>query len=558
MGKLKSSLTCLWFYVAIALACFLPYRELYNPNSLSGDSNFALFYIVSGITILTFVVYFVAEHWKNKMRVDIVLLLLFMLLVAINIVAIWTNYDHMSFYDYESMMYKEVVITTNEKIYDTICLCIMFIVAYASSFVLGRHKVCSSKLGWFSFVIALAGVVACGISFVKDILVNLIVNNENLFAATTGASSFFGNENVFAMFLFFCTIACFIVMYHMPKTKWMWSFVVLFYIFIIFSTSATGAVITTLLILVNMLFEIIKCFATKRYVMATVAACIFITALVGIIILVAIGYNYGLPYISKIVEFINRSVATKDVTSLSGRKKLWDISIQIVSRDPFRAAFGYGFGTSNTVFALEVNNDASYYFPHSGIFQILISFGWVGVGIYCLLLVYYVYCIIRLMAKKKGIFATFYLLLTLCVLFYEIFESYYMFELSAFGLFATLIVFLPPIVAWKQTKHTSFQEDIKFAYAVPTQGAASKNFVPAVAATIISVLIPTTLSLICSNVFEGVLFNVWILIIGFLVVSLIFVPYLSFLWYKKTNDGKFVEHFMDIRNSCRICCYCVC
>ncbi len=145
-----------------------------------------------------------------------------------------------------------------------------------------------------------------------------------------------------------------------------------------------------------------------------------------------------------------------------------------------------------------------------------------------------------MLIKKKFHFSFIYLLLAGTVIFHDFFESSHFFKNYAQSMITTLLVLMPPIIAWKQMRHPKLKQSILASYAIPTQGVTSKHFIAMVSFAIMSLIAAGISAFAGSYLFDNRMIMKYVLLgIAFLGISLIFVPYLSFVWYKKTSDVRF-------------------
>ena len=209
---------------------------------------------------------------------------------------------------------------------------------------------------------------------------------------------------------------------------------------------------------------------------------------------------------------------------------------------PFRLWFGYGMNLSNEFLgAFEASFDPMSHtsYPHNGVMKILLDGGLITLIPYALLIVYYLYCLIRLTIKKHVHFSVVYLLLASMIVLHGFFESSHFFKNNALCAIETILVLMPPIIGWKQIRHPKLKESILGTYAIPTQGISCKHFVMAISTVIIGLIAAGFASFAGPVIYSHNLIMKCVLLgIAFLGISLIFVPFLAFTWYTKATDRR--------------------
>lgn len=530
----------------MALVCVFVENIAFFTEDPNAGFNTSTAIFAGALIIFMLFVYFLVEHKKNKMKVDFVLLPIILILLAVSLVSIWLNGDAVIMANEELGYTMTVYISLEEKVVSSIQSVIIFASMYAIGFVFSKGKIRSKKLLWLAICVMIANLVFCVISAVKDTYIYDYIISGSLSKNSTGARSIFYNENNFSLSLIIGIISSFIVMYHKPKWWWCWACVTILYVFVVLSTCATNIFIGFLLILLYALVTIISNFAQKRYTRATVGSAFFLGTMFIFIFVLGFGNSLGWKFASSILKYIQGSLFTKDWATVSGRTGLWATAIKMFNYEPLRMFIGYGHGISNVIFNayFHINNPEiveSLNSCHNGFLQIVISGGLVFISLYALLIVYYLYCCVRLLFKKRIRFVCTYFIFFLALFIHDFVESTYMFEVSVMGMLVSVLVFLPPIIAWKQIKHPRYEEDVRTAYAMPTQGVPSRNFVSFIATIIVSIIISLASLFIVPAIYKIDILPIpscLLYIILFLAISVVFVPYLSFLWYKKsTNVG---------------------
>lgn len=502
-----------------------------------------VYFFLAGLTVLTLVIYLISEHRRNKLTLDWVLAPILIVMLVCGIIAIWSNPDSIQFTD-EAGHVIEVGFIQMDKIRYTVNACVGSLAIYVLSFVFSRTKIKSRKLMWAPLI----GVIVCTIlgicSFFIDTSFYEALKGGYISNSTGGAKSVFMNENAFGYYMFIGLIMCFIVIYQKPKWVWMWLFAIALSLFIVFSTCTTCILLACVLFIAFTTLQLIFGYVHKHFATSIIGSIIFISLLILILLLIFVGNEKLWKPMVAVANFIRKEIFDKDFTTFSNRKEVWETTLKMVNANPFRICLGYGYGIANKIFSAyyaTVNQYAELKSVHSGYLTVLVSGGWIRLGLYILLLVYFVYCVIRLIIKKQVNFALTYFLLFISLLGHDFFEQSHFFEFNVNGLLLTGVVLMPPMIAWKNYRHPNHRERIMAAYAMPTQGVPAKSFVSMLSLVIISVAIPLACSLLvpCMHTNELAL-KIALAVLIFLGASIVFAPYLIFLWYKKATDRRFI------------------
>lgn len=545
MGRIRFTLSTVLFYVIMAAVCLLIENiSFFSSNSAAGFGVIS-FFLLAIFVVFTSLLYLGIEHKRNKMKIDFILLPVLLIGFVLGLVAIWSNTNITTFIDSVSGSEITIQITTTDKIRYSIELAIVLITIYLMTFVFGKGKIRARKLVWMPLLVMVAGAVLCVISLFKDSYVFNYFTTGVITKDSEGAKSVFYNENVFGLFLLLSLFSSFVVLYHNRKWWWVWGVIFFFNAYLVLTTSVTSILIGFVATSIYILLEIIFGFIHKKYVATTIVVILFGASITGFILFLAIDNS---SFSTAITDFIKKTILFKDVSTFTGRVSVWKAAIDMVGNDPFRIMLGYGYGVSKVflrgfattrVFAFQVNS------AHSGFLQIYIMGGMIGLASYVLLLIYYLYCSFRLLLKKKIHFTLVYGLIFTGLIAHGCFESTYMLQVSTMGIIVSIVFFLPPIVAWKQIRHEKYVKSIETFYAIPTQGVPSHSFVPMVSNAILALLIPVIMLFALPQAYSSKGFmTILLLVIGALSLCLLFIPYLSFLFYRKSTNAGFITRII--------------
>ena len=543
MGKFKFTLSVLWFYVSMVFVCLLIENLDFLSVSPMVGLNDEIYFYLAGLTVLTLIIYLASEHRHNKLGVDWILAPILLILLVCNIIATVTNQNAIEFVDPNGHII-EVGFSMMDKTRFIIDSCVGTLAIYVLSFVFSRSKIKSRKLMWVPII----GTIVCVILALTTIFIDgafyEALKDGYISTSTSGAKGLFANENAFGYFMVIGLVFTFLIIYQKPKWVWMWPIAIFLYLFVIFSTCTTGIILSTFLFIGFTIVQIVFGFVNKRYISTTIGAILFILSIAAICILIFVGNETMWKPMVAVANFIKKEILEKDFETFTGRKEIWDTCLKLVNANTFRAFFGYGFGISNKIFGAyyaTVNQYAELRSVHSGYLAVLVSGGWIRFGLYLALLVYYLYCIVRLIIKKQVHFSLSYLLLFATFVAYGFFETSHFFEFNAQGLIITALVLMPPIIAWKNYRHPKHTERIMSVYAIPTQGVPAKSFVSMCTMFILSVAIPLSCSLLVPCMHQNPLaLKIAIAVLIFLGATVLFAPYMVYLWYKKATNRRFI------------------
>ena len=551
MGRLRYTLTNIWFYISMALVCFFLENVAFLSDNPMGGLSFQSLMFMGGAILITLGFYLIKEHVANKMKADWVLLPAFIILFAISLVAIWTNPESYEFYNSEADVTSIVTLSVQNKIVYSFQALVVFLSIYCICFVFSRFKVKTGKLLWIAIIAMIVIFGLCVYSFFKDRNIIDCIKTGSVSAITRGARSIFYNENNFALILLIGILCAFIVKYHKKKWGWLWAVIAVFAGFLVLTTSTLNIIVCGVAILLFAIVEIIYNFKNKLYIRATIGTSLLLFVFAGASIGISVCVANKVQIVETILRLFQQTIFDKDVGTFSNRTNIWKGVIELVRDNPLRLWFGYGHGASKAVlngWGTSMIDRPDLRSCHSGLLELLLSGGIVTVALYSLVILYFFYCAIRLFIRKERHFVCVYGLCAICMLLHDSFESTHMLEMSTLGMIVTVLFFMPILIEWKQVKHGTVKRDLETFYVIPTQGVPSRNFISMLCTVLVSIIIPLCSSMIIPSFWSNLTYvKTIVLAICFLIVTLIFGPYLVFLWYRKSTNPRFI--FRIILNS---------
>ncbi len=543
MGKLKFTLSNIWFWLALLFVSFLTENlSLLTSDIHQGFNPTALIVLSVGCLICLFMYYFV-NHKENKVKLDFVLLPAIAIVGIAMLIGIWMQGS--STLEYADGSNSVVVEYSNyEKIRASIILILFLGLMYAVLFVMNINRPSNRILKFLAYVGIGAAIVSIIFSLTTemDIYIDMFKG-----VGTTGRyiDSFYGNKNYYGGILFIGILTCIILNYYRPRLHWY----LLMIIFAGISTSITAllpTLISAIAIPVYFLEEIIR-FAVKKKWKYCIFALISLLILLTIVLLLFLGSKKGWPGFSTIDAFISKAIKDKNFATLSDRTDLWKTLLPMCFDSPLHTILGHGFMLSEKYILGATEALRSGILPgvkttHNGYLEVLFDYGIVGLIIHAVLVSYFVYCAIRLLLEKRFHFVFTYVFVVLCCGVYNFCESSSFFDAGVKELYMTILFMMPVIGEYKISRRPEKIEEIK---NLPVENKAwdPVKLGQTIAFILVSFLVTTGASLCIAVVYQNTPLKLLMLniVIG-LAISLLFLPYLVTLYYKGEDKLHFILH----------------
>ncbi len=539
MGKFRYPLVNLVFWLAIIFSCYLVENVGLLTEQIFRGFDPVTFVVLFVGAIALYFVYFFLEHKKNKMKFDFVLLSLITVLFLVMAWNIWRQ-PRVTTITNISTGYKAIVSFSNfERIEYTLELLISLVGTYAVLFCYQRTKFRSRKLVWLPIFIIGYSAICCIGSIFTD-----FNSYKELFSGTSfenGARFFYYSENLFGYALLLGLLSCFIVNYH-KKRWWTYVCIVWFIVQIALTTSITSLIAAVASAGIYFFVEIF-CGFKKHPIRSGVFLIVYVSGILTAIALYFVFKNNGVGFVTKIDALLKNFLLTKDFSTLTDRTIVWHDALDLISGNNIDLWFGRGFRTSTELFrgyTAAMNNGDYVSSAHSAIFEILLRNGISGLILYTAGIIYYFYCAIRLLFKRK---ARFVLIQTLCVvtlLFQGIAEVDTFFTLNVTGTVETLMFLMPVITAYKVTKYPELVEEAKVIELDETKMDVH-HLSHVISSVIMAIIVGVISTLLISKTYENKTVLMLILFaLLLLVICLLFMPYLVSLFYKQASKKRFV------------------
>ena len=543
MGKLKFTLSNIWFWLALLFVSFLTENLSLLTNDIHQGFNPATLIVLSiGCLICLFMYYFV-NHKENKLKLDWILLPGIAIVGITMLIGIWLQGNATLTYANGSDTIA-VEYSTYEKIRASVILVLFLGLLYAALFVMNANRPSNRIIKFLAYVGIGAAILSIGFSLATEMDIYVAMfKGEGI----TGRyiDSFYGNKNYYGGVLFIGILTCIILNYYRPRLYW-YLLMLVFLGICISVTAVLPSLIASIAIPIYFVEEIIR-FAVKKKWKYCIFALISLLILLTIAILFYWGSRHSWPGFSAVDSYISKQIKDKNFATLSDRTDLWKTLLPKCFDSPLHTILGHGFMLSQKyVFAATgaLRNEATFGVntTHNGYLETMFDYGLVGLVIHVVLIGYFVYCAIRLCLEKRFHFVFTYTFVVLCCAVYNFCESSSFFDAGTKELYMTILFMMPVIGEYKISRHPEKIEEIKNLLA------ERKSWDPVklgqtVAFIIMSFLITTGCSLCIAMVYENEVFKHLMLniVIG-LAIALLFVPYLVTLYYKGEEKLHFILH----------------
>lgn len=531
-------LTNLLFWVILALTCLLVENiNVFGVSSFIGLTS-SSFILISTLLIFVLVCYFLLEHKENKMKVDFVLLTVFTLLFITSTIMIWKTPYSQDFVNANNGYTVNVTITNYEKIRYTIETGFIFIFLYILMFCVGRNRVSSLVLNWFSIAIVIFSFIGIIYSLVTEFSDYISFFKDGV---SIDIHSFYSNKNTYGYSLLIGLLSCYVLSH--KKSRIILNIIIyILFFFILLSRCSTVILISLITVPCFILFDIVR-ICKKKFALGLSYLIIFLLGVLTIFILFFVGGNQEKGFLNHFYELIKSTVNEKDYDSLTGRDYVWKYTFELIKNNDLTLFFGYGHGIANIVFkakSLSYSGGSFYVVSsHNGFLDVMLNYGLVGLFFYCVLLLYFLYVMVRLTIKKQFKTVFIYFMCFMSIIAESITETNSFMKCNISGVIATILFLLPPIYIYKHMRHPSIKKDIYDTYVDPNM-MNNHLLTRTISYILFSLLLVSCLFYIVPDIY---LSNQNLLILTNVVISLfianVFVPYLVTLWHTKTSQRKF-------------------
>lgn len=543
MGKLNFVLTKLIFWPIIALTSVLLSSFEFAPGDFYKGYSDPGFYIMAGVIFFLIIIYFVLEHRLNKFKVHPVYFPICLTLLVLMITTIWMQGSE-TFTNSETNYTIVVSITVAQKIKFSVVIALFLTNIYMILFSFGRKQFRVKQIFWFvriyiAFVVfAIIYSISTEFTTLKGIFVS---EGTDL----VGLSSFFHNENLFAMFILYAIFGCFILnFYHTRPHNYILIAGLFFYMTL--TTCAATFFVGLCAVIIYIIFDLIRNFK-KHWVLTLISAGISTAIIVGAIIFFSTAYSNEISWVKNLFTYIQKEIFSKDFNTFTGRTRIWkDIFDNLINTNLVNLLIGRGYGTSSMFLkGLGLMHSSGSFeraiiSAHNGLINILLNSGLIGLGLYAILILLVVFtCIYLLFRKKVNLSITFGLII--CgVLAHSLLESVAFYSTSMVNMLVTIMFMCPLFNCARGVFNPKLVNQVKngdYAYS-KMQYRKLRRFISVV---IISLIIPCVTLLTSLMTYQHKeMLNTVLTILVVLAISLIFVPQLITMFYKDSSRKRFI------------------
>ncbi|MBO4856572.1 MAG: O-antigen ligase family protein [Bacilli bacterium] len=541
MGKLKFTLSNIWFWVALIAVSFLTENlSLLTTNFKQGFNAATLGILSAGCLLCLFLYYFI-NHKENKIKLDYVLLPGIAIVGLSLLLGIWLQQTSVVPYADGSDSIT-VSFSNYEKIRASIILVLFLGVAYAFTFMMNVNRPGHRIIMLMACVGIGAAVVSVIYSLATEMNVYIAIFKGDE-VRNLSIDSFYGNKNYYGGILFIGILTCFIANYYRPRLHW-YILICALYVILVSTAAVLPSLICTIAVPVYLLEEIVR-FGLKHKWKYFVFAIIALMLLFALIILFYWGTTHSWKGFIGLDTYISQTFQAKDFLTYSGRTQIWQTVIPLCFDSPIHMIFGHGFMLSEkllvAVTGAMYNRADGVKTTHNGYLEIMFDYGAIGLIVHVLLVCYFIYCAIRLLMEKRIHFVFVYSFVVLCCAAFNFCESSSFFDIGVKEIYMTMVFMMPVIAEYKMSRHPEKIEELK---NLPVERKTMKPVRVGqwIALIMMSFLIVAVASLTFTTVYtvpfvKNLILNI---VIG-LAISILFIPYLVTLYFKG-DKMNFIVH----------------
>lgn len=425
----------------IPFAFFIVNGQVFMQHQDPSEVNFPLWAIMLCLAVMipSWAIYLFLELKVNKVKFNKVIPIIFLILLIINIVAIWVQPGNFV----ETVMVKEdswfnPPVGTYVDIQEHISIIhkLMFtgevigvaMFIYIALFVFSK-RIKSVKfiefLGYLLFIgigvmLIYSYIVErdCYLASLKWLLgldrtINIAVLNYQY-----AVKSFIINKNAFGMMCMLGIIFCFIN-HSIKKRVWYYPLVGFFFINMIFSYCKTGFLLTIIVITIYVIYQLFTTYKIHPKVNRIIAVLLGIVLVITIIFL-SIPRLRDNSIVGRLFEMVYSLFV--DSKTMNSRVHVWENCIQLLNEGWW--AIGRGFGTLNLMLMpMNIITHHDFVFPTHSSFMNMLSVGGIPLLVgYIAFIVYCAYVMIK-SYKKSPAFVFAISLGVICFFLYSFIET---------------------------------------------------------------------------------------------------------------------------------------
>ena len=454
MGRLRFTLTNIMFWVVLLLSCLLAENyALFADKPRSGFDSFPLYFLTFAVIGLM-VFYYIVEHKKNGLTFDKILLPALIMIGAIMIWNIFRQGDR-SFINWAKNGTFEISFTFGDRMLAALQVVIWLGLLYAIVFVYNRYRLNIESYRWVLKIYIVIIFLFCLIDlfYEWDVIASILNGKYKV----RGVEFIFGHPNVWGLVLFSGIVTALVLSY--KRFSWYYySAMVLIFLFMIFTTSATSIYISLLVTIAYPLYEIYKVIR-KNKLRGFITLGIYLLSLGTFVGFIALFINTEVPMFVNLWRFIDKSLLHKDFLTITGRTKLWRQIIDLLKNDPLDFIFGLGHQTGSKIFQLYNKGYYNVKSAHNGVMEMFLRYGLIGAILYCGMLLLVFFCLALHIKHKRYRFAVIYGMAYLALLAHSISESTHFFTPNVGGVFFGMFFLLPIMNILQNKKFKELKEE---------------------------------------------------------------------------------------------------
>ena len=464
MGKFKYTLSNIWFWIVIAIGCFIM-ESIYFFTIPGVSFAHESFWILAIAGLGSTVVYFYLEHKKNGMKIDKVLLPVFVVAFIFFTISIWTQ-DGESFVWANGLGENLVEFSVAEKLRYTVMLGFSMLTAYMILCTHSHNFFSKKKMVWLSIAYVAITLVNIIISFIKEFDIYKALFTGNQYGVALSLKSIYNNENFFGVIVLIGICACAVINHAKPNIP---TFIAMAIFFIWTLLIGSGTCVICAVIFLPIYITIETCRGIKHTPIKTaIWLGAFIVLLTISITIFVIGVKNDVDFFVNFQKHLDdlRRDQSSHFDNFTGRVAKWVVFLEYGFDNPWHFLFGRGFdykASYLTAIAGAMNSTPATgsLSAENGFVQLFLHGGLLEVGLYVALCVYFVYCCIYLVIKKRYSYATLYLLIFVIMTMNNMLETNLFFDLGGKESFITIAFFAPVISSYKHATHKGGAKEIE-------------------------------------------------------------------------------------------------
>ena len=542
MGKLKFTITNIFFWVGAILSVFVFENITFFSNNSSSSfykvgMEDSFFFTFTALALLSYIFLIAYDTVFNKAKANIPVLMGCLIVFICGSIGI---------YLFETMEFVGEIpsygITRFEKIKQILTLLLFCLTVYSCIFYFSKNHPSIKRLRYLLIIVVLAvfGFIIYSI-FAELDKYTIIAWGGNVSKSTVSIKSVFQNSNMFAGMITL-GIASAIGLNYFKKNVFSYLMIAFFAAIQVFVLSKTGSIVSFSLIFVYFLMEVIVNFLKKKKT-AFLRLAIFVVTTVLVLIIFAVSQVMSIPLLSPCFRSLYRELSTSDFETFTQRTKIWHASIELLKTHPENMIFGFGQENTNYIVGRAINAHGFKMSCHNAFVQVLLNFGIVGMVFYGALLIYYIYCLIRLL-KYDYRFAMIYGTIGIGYFAVGFTETISAFYPSAQGFLLGAMFYLPAMNKWMHLRKQEVGDYVIEKNSAPT--LLKPSLMVKFAGMMILCLMSIAAIFLAFDEIRASRRMYYLLldIVVLLAMAFVTVPYLCGLWSKDGKIGKFILNFL--------------